>query len=231
MRPTAARTGVAGLGGDLAVGHHVTGTERAEHADHRLLERRQVGHGTQPRVPAHADVDARGARQPHRPHRRAGLDRGRGRHRAGPGRRADGRAHRLEGDWPSHRPRTRSKGLAPSASTTCWCTVTCLQVPIHHNVLPLVERVLDPGCLLSSLSSIGDRPRTRRRSRSTSTTSSSPSRSPTCGVQLDVGATDFTEANGATRPSCPRPTWGRRPTSAATTTRSRPRWPGGASWW
>ena len=52
------------------------------------------------------------------------------------------------------------------------------RVPIHPNVLPLVERVLDPGCLLSSLSSIAIDP-TRRRSRSTPTTSSSPSPSPT----------------------------------------------------
>ncbi len=28
------------------------------------------------------------------------------------------------------------------------------QVPVHPNVLPVVERVLDPGCLISSLSSI-----------------------------------------------------------------------------
>src|SRR3954454_10899798 len=28
------------------------------------------------------------------------------------------------------------------------------QVPVHPNVLPLVEKVLDPGCLISSLSSI-----------------------------------------------------------------------------
>ncbi len=29
------------------------------------------------------------------------------------------------------------------------------RIPVHENVLPLVERVLDPGCLISSLSSIG----------------------------------------------------------------------------
>ncbi|MBI1210021.1 MAG: phytanoyl-CoA dioxygenase [Alphaproteobacteria bacterium] len=28
------------------------------------------------------------------------------------------------------------------------------QVPVHPNVLPIIERVLDPGCLISSLSSI-----------------------------------------------------------------------------
>ena len=28
------------------------------------------------------------------------------------------------------------------------------RVPVHQNVLPLIEGVLDPGCLVSSLSSI-----------------------------------------------------------------------------
>src|SRR5262245_55238723 len=28
------------------------------------------------------------------------------------------------------------------------------QIPVHEHVLPVVERVLDPGCLISSLSSI-----------------------------------------------------------------------------
>ncbi len=28
------------------------------------------------------------------------------------------------------------------------------QIPVHRNILPIVERVLDPGCLVSSLSSI-----------------------------------------------------------------------------
>ena len=29
------------------------------------------------------------------------------------------------------------------------------RIPVHDNVLPIVEKVLDPGCLVSSLSSIG----------------------------------------------------------------------------
>ena len=36
------------------------------------------------------------------------------------------------------------------------------RVPVHANVLPLVEGVLDPGCLLSSLSSIAPYPASSR---------------------------------------------------------------------
>src|SRR3990172_167085 len=32
------------------------------------------------------------------------------------------------------------------------------RIPVHEHVLPIVERVLDPGCLVSSLSSINIRP-------------------------------------------------------------------------
>jgi hypothetical protein len=42
-------------------------------------------------------------------------------------------------------------------------------VPVHPAVLPIVEGVLDPGCLVSSLSSIAIGP-ARRRNRSTPTT-------------------------------------------------------------
>ncbi len=50
---------------------------------------------------------------------------------------------------------TTSRATTPSASTTCSPTARCSQqVPVHPAVLPVVEGVLDPGCLISSLSSI-----------------------------------------------------------------------------
>ena len=50
----------------------------------------------------------------------------------------------------------RLRGRArPGASTTCWCTARSTSaIPVHANVLPIVEGVLDDGCLVSSLSSI-----------------------------------------------------------------------------
>ena len=69
------------------------------------------------------------------------------------------------------------------------------RVPVHGNVLPLVEGVLDPGCLLSSLSSIAIGP--ERPSPSTPTTRSSRCPSPTrpsCATACGLS------------PSSPRPT-------------------------
>ena len=74
------------------------------------------------------------------------------------------------------------------------------KMPVHENVLPIVERVLDPGCLLSGMTAIdigpGERPQPLHPD----------------DVVMDVprphvplmcvsmwALTDFTEANGATR--------------------------------
>jgi ectoine hydroxylase-related dioxygenase (phytanoyl-CoA dioxygenase family) len=73
-------------------------------------------------------------------------------------------------------------------------------IPVHEHVLPIVERVLDPGCLVSSLSSISIDPGERAQ----------PIHADDQLIPLDKphaptvcnsmwALTDFTEANGATR--------------------------------
>jgi len=73
-------------------------------------------------------------------------------------------------------------------------------VPVHEHVLPIVERVLDPGCLVSSLSSIAILPGERAQ----------PIHADDQLIPLDKphapivcnsmwALTDFTEDNGATR--------------------------------
>jgi ectoine hydroxylase-related dioxygenase (phytanoyl-CoA dioxygenase family) len=73
-------------------------------------------------------------------------------------------------------------------------------IPVHEHVLPVVERVLDPGCLVSSLSSITILPGE----------SAQPIHADDQLIPLDKphaptvcnsmwALTDFTEANGATR--------------------------------
>jgi ectoine hydroxylase-related dioxygenase (phytanoyl-CoA dioxygenase family) len=73
-------------------------------------------------------------------------------------------------------------------------------IPVHEHVLPVVERVLDPGCLVSSLSSISIDPGERAQ----------PIHADDQLIPLDKphaptvcnsmwALTDFTEANGATR--------------------------------
>ncbi|MEX2253854.1 MAG: phytanoyl-CoA dioxygenase family protein, partial [Acidimicrobiia bacterium] len=73
-------------------------------------------------------------------------------------------------------------------------------VPVHENVLPIVERVLDRGCLVSSLSSIAIQPGE----------TAQPIHADDQLIPLDKphaptvcnsmwALTDFTEANGATR--------------------------------
>ena len=116
----------------------------------------------------------------------------------------------------------------PCASTTCWPAGRSTQsIPVHPAVLPIVEGVLDPGCLVSSLSSIAidpgrDGPAHPRR-RPADPAAQAPS---TGGVQHDVGAHRLHRGqrrhpDGARQPPG-RPA---RPTTASPTTRSRPRWP------
>jgi ectoine hydroxylase-related dioxygenase (phytanoyl-CoA dioxygenase family) len=74
------------------------------------------------------------------------------------------------------------------------------QVPVHEHVLPVVERVLDPGCLVSSLSSIRIRPGERAQpihADDQLMPLAKPHVATVCNSMWAL--TDFTEANGATR--------------------------------
>ena len=74
------------------------------------------------------------------------------------------------------------------------------KVPVHHNVLPLIEGVLDPGCLISSLSSIaidaGERAQPIHADDMVIPLDK-PHRPIVCNSMWAL--TDFTEENGATR--------------------------------
>ncbi len=74
------------------------------------------------------------------------------------------------------------------------------QIPVHENVLPLVERVLDPGCLVSSLSSISICPGERAQpihADDQLIPLGKPHAPLVCNTMWAL--TDFTEENGATR--------------------------------
>lgn len=74
------------------------------------------------------------------------------------------------------------------------------QVPVHEAVLPLVERVLDPGCLVSSLSSIGIDPGESEQpihADDQLIPIAKPHVATVCNTMWAL--TDFTDANGATR--------------------------------
>jgi len=74
------------------------------------------------------------------------------------------------------------------------------QVPIHPGVLPVVERVLDPGCLVSSLSSISILPGELAQpihADDQLIPLPKPHVPTVCNTMWAL--TDFTEANGATR--------------------------------
>jgi ectoine hydroxylase-related dioxygenase (phytanoyl-CoA dioxygenase family) len=74
------------------------------------------------------------------------------------------------------------------------------RVPVHPHVLPLVERVLDPGCLLSSLSSIAIGPdETPQPIHADDQLIPIPKPHPPVVCNTMWALTDFTEANGATR--------------------------------
>jgi ectoine hydroxylase-related dioxygenase (phytanoyl-CoA dioxygenase family) len=73
-------------------------------------------------------------------------------------------------------------------------------VPVQSNVLPLVERVLDPGCLVSSLSSIAIEPGETAQpihADDQLIPLTKPHVPTVCNTMWAL--TDFTEANGATR--------------------------------
>jgi ectoine hydroxylase-related dioxygenase (phytanoyl-CoA dioxygenase family) len=74
------------------------------------------------------------------------------------------------------------------------------QVPVHPNVLPVVEQVLDDGCLLSSLSSIAIAPdETPQPIHADDQLIPIPKPHPPVVCNTMWALTDFTEANGATR--------------------------------
>jgi ectoine hydroxylase-related dioxygenase (phytanoyl-CoA dioxygenase family) len=73
-------------------------------------------------------------------------------------------------------------------------------VPVHENVLPIVEGVLDPGCLVSSLSSIDIGPgETAQPIHADDQLIPIPKPHPPTVCNTMWALTDFTEANGATR--------------------------------
>lgn len=74
------------------------------------------------------------------------------------------------------------------------------QVPVHPSLLPIVERVLDPGCLVSSLSSISIDPGEKAQPLHADDTLINlprPHQPLVCNSMWAL--TDFTEENGATR--------------------------------
>ena len=74
------------------------------------------------------------------------------------------------------------------------------QVPVHQHVLPVVERVLDPGCIISSLSSIDILPgEIAQPIHADDQLIPLPKPHPPTVCNSMWALTDFTEANGATR--------------------------------
>jgi len=74
------------------------------------------------------------------------------------------------------------------------------QVPVHARVLPIVERVLDPGCLVSSLSSISIMSgEDAQPIHADDQLIPLPKPHPPLVCNTMWALTDFTEANGATR--------------------------------
>jgi ectoine hydroxylase-related dioxygenase (phytanoyl-CoA dioxygenase family) len=74
------------------------------------------------------------------------------------------------------------------------------QMPVHRAVLPLVERVLDPGCLLSGMTAIDIGPGERAQPiHPDDLVMTVPRPHPPLMCTSLWALTDFTEANGATR--------------------------------
>jgi ectoine hydroxylase-related dioxygenase (phytanoyl-CoA dioxygenase family) len=74
------------------------------------------------------------------------------------------------------------------------------QVPVHENVLPIVEGVLDRGCLVSSLSSIAIDPGEKAQPiHADDVLMPIPRPHPALVCNSMWALTDFSEANGATR--------------------------------
>jgi ectoine hydroxylase-related dioxygenase (phytanoyl-CoA dioxygenase family) len=73
-------------------------------------------------------------------------------------------------------------------------------VPVHPHVLPIIEGVLDPGCLISSLSSIAIQPgESAQPIHADDQLIPIPKPHPPTVCNSMWALTDFTEANGATR--------------------------------
>ena len=175
---------------------------RADRRRGRPGARRARGAGDAPLPSGHADADRRRGRRAPRPHRRPGVHGRRGRRRARPGRRAgrDARPPRARPRRRAGRQR-RSRAGARPASTTCWSTATCSPgCRCTRTCCPLVEGVLDPGCLLSSLSSIAIGPdETPQPIHADDQIIPLPKPHPAVVCNSMWALTDFTEANGATR--------------------------------
>jgi len=74
------------------------------------------------------------------------------------------------------------------------------EIPVHPRVLPIVEGVLDPGCLVSSLSSISIGPgETAQMIHADDQLLPLPKPHPALVCNTMWALTDFTEANGATQ--------------------------------
>ena len=74
------------------------------------------------------------------------------------------------------------------------------RIPVHEHVLPIVERVLDRGCLISSLSSISIDPgESAQPIHADDQLLPLPKPHPALVCNTMWALTDFTEANGATR--------------------------------
>ncbi|HEY1635417.1 MAG TPA: phytanoyl-CoA dioxygenase family protein [Acidimicrobiales bacterium] len=74
------------------------------------------------------------------------------------------------------------------------------RIPVHANVLPIVDGVLDPGCLVSSLSSIDIGPgETAQPIHADDQLIPLPKPHPPTVCNTMWALTDFTESNGATR--------------------------------
>jgi ectoine hydroxylase-related dioxygenase (phytanoyl-CoA dioxygenase family) len=74
------------------------------------------------------------------------------------------------------------------------------KMPVHHSVLPIVERVLDPGCLLSGMTAIDIGPGERAQPiHPDDLVMTVPRPHPPLMCTSLWALTDFTDANGATR--------------------------------
>jgi ectoine hydroxylase-related dioxygenase (phytanoyl-CoA dioxygenase family) len=105
----------------------------------------------------------------------------------------------------------RTLGIEPAANpfegTSTWRIYNLLvhgeiyeRIPVHPDVLPVVEGVLDEGCLISSLSSISIGPgETPQPIHADDQVIPLPKPHPAIVCNTMWALTDFTEANGATR--------------------------------